>query len=149
MVGPSELRLGARVVHGALVLMFAAACAPQLGEQPVIDVRYLNPTSDVVELRTESREPNSDGGTDGNVRPCDISGASWTLVERQTWRVIVNGVVVLDPSDELPDPGEALEVVLTWHPDGTDTVEAARVHPLLSEAELQDRQRELRAGMDC
>jgi hypothetical protein len=117
----------------------------------MIDVWYLNPTSDVVELRTESREPNSDGGTDGDVRPCDISGASWTLVERQTWRVVANGMVVLDSSDEIPDPGpgEALEVVLARHPDGTHTVESARVHPLLSQAELRDRHRELRAGMDC
>ena len=151
MVGPYDLRLGAPVVYGALVLMFAAACALQPGEQPVIEVWYLNPTSDVVEVRTQSREPNSDGGTDGDVRACDIGGASWTLVERQTWRVMVNGVVVLDSSDELPDPspGEALEVVLTRHPDGTHTVESARVQPLLSQAELQDRHRELRAGMGC
>ena len=149
--GPSVLRLGARVVHGALVLMFAAACALQPGEQPMIDVWYLNPTPDVVELRTESREPDSDGGTDGDVRACDIGGASWTLVERQTWRVMVNDMVVLDSSDELPHPGpgEALEVVLTGRLDGTHIVESARVRPLLIQAELQDRHRELRAGMDC
>ena len=124
---------------------------PQPNEQPMIDVWYLNPTSDVVELRTESREPDSNGGTEGNVSACDISGASWTLVELQTWEVMVNGMVVLDSSAELPDPGpgEALEVVLTRHPDGTHAVEFARVRPVLSEAELQDRHRELRAGMDC
>jgi hypothetical protein len=151
VVGPSDRRLGARVVHGALVLMFAAACSVQPGDQPMIDVWYLNPTSDVVELRTESREPNSDGATDGDVRPCDIAGASWTLVERQSWSVMANGEVVLDSSDDLPDPGpgEALQVVLVRHPDGTHTVESARVRPLLSEAALQDRHRELRTGMDC
>jgi hypothetical protein len=117
----------------------------------MIDVWYLNPTTDVVELRTQSREPNSNGGTHGDVRPCDISGASWTLVEQQTWSVMVNGMVVLDSSDELPDPGpaEALEVVLARHPDGTHTVESARVRPLFSQAESGARHRELSAAMDC
>lgn len=87
----------------------------------------------------------------GNPAERDISGASWPLVERQTWRVMVNGMVVLDSSDELPNPGpgEALEVVLTSPLDGTHIVETARVRPLLSEAEYRDRHRELRAGMDC
>ncbi len=139
------------MVDGALVLLLATACALPPGEPPMIDIRYLNLTSDTVELRTKSREPNSDGGTSGDVWPCDIGGASWTLVERQTWSVMVDGMVVLDSTDELPDPGpgQALEVVLARHADGTHTVESAEVHPLLTEAESADRYRELRAGMDC
>ncbi len=64
---------------------------------------------------------------------------------------MANGIVVLDSSEELPvpGPGEALEVVIARHPDGTHTVESALVHPLRSQAEFGDRHRELRAGMSC
>ncbi len=135
----------------ALLLLLATACTMPRDEPPMIYIQYLNPTSDVVDLRTQSREPNSDGGTSADVPPCGISGASWGLVERQTWSVIADGMVVLDSTDELPQPGpgEDLEVVLARHPDGTHTVESAEVHPHLSEAEWGARHEELRAELDC
>jgi len=117
----------------------------------MIYIRYLNPTSDVVDLRTQSREPNSDGGTSGDVPPCDIGGASWGLVERQTWSVMVDGMVVLDSTVELPNPGpgEALEVVLVRAPGGTHTVESAELRPVLTEGDSWARGQELRAALDC
>jgi hypothetical protein len=136
---------------GLALPLLLTGCAMVDTEPPMIDIWYLNPTADVVDLRTQSRQPNSNGGTTGDVPPCDIGGASWTLGEQQTWNVTADGVMVLDSTAVLPEPGlgQVLEVVIARRPDGTHAVQSAGVRRPLTDSQSSERYQELRSGFDC
>ena len=128
----------------------AAACAPPAA-LPAVDVVVLNPTGDAADARTWVSTPDANGGTEGDIAPCDVGGAFFELVGGDAWSVTVNGMTVVESGDPLPEvrAGQTLSLVVLVQANGRATLESVDVIATETEEQSRERLERLRDALGC